>query len=98
MTQRLLKLVNVAMTTGTDEYSVAIPSGAIEVQISCGDATNKIQVYTISVGNGGSPANAWLIEANMTFKLGTTKQDAQTLYLMSSASSIVAQVSYYLDQ
>jgi hypothetical protein len=98
MSQRNLKIVNVAMTTGSNEYSVAIPAGAVDVQIACGDATHTIQVYNVSVGNGGTPANAWLIEANTVFNLGTTKQDAQTLFLMSSSSTIVAQVSYYLDQ
>jgi len=98
MSQRLLNIVNVAMTTGTDEYSVAIPSGAVDLQIACSDAIHTIQVYQVSVGNGGTPANAWTITANTPYKPSTTKQDAQTLYLMSSSSTIVAQVSYYLDQ
>jgi hypothetical protein len=98
MSYRNVQVVNVAMTTGTDEYSVVIPTGAIEVQIKLQDATHTCEVYQVSVGNGGSPANFWTIDAGQVWYLGSTKQDQQTLYLMSATSSVVAEVSYYLDQ
>lgn len=98
MSIRNIQIVNVSMTTGTNEYSVTIPTGAIEVQIKLQDATHTAMVYQVSVGNGGSPANFWNIDAGATWYLGSTRQDQQTLYLMSSTSAVAAEVSYYLDQ
>jgi hypothetical protein len=98
MTQRLVQIINVALTTATDEYSLQIPAGAVDVQMQMGDATHTAQVYQVSVGNGGSPANYWTILPNRSLSLGQTKQDPQTLYVMPASSSTILQVSYYLDQ
>jgi hypothetical protein len=98
MSQRTLQIVNVALTTGNDEYSITIPSGAVNVQMKLADATHTVNIYQVSVGNGGNPANFWTIDADQANPFGPTKQDAQTLYLMSATSSVSLQVSYYLDQ
>jgi hypothetical protein len=98
MSQRTLQIINVALTTANDEYSIAIPAGAINVQMKLADATHTVMVYQVSVGNGGSPANFWTIDAAQLSPFGPTKQDPQTLYLMSGTASVSMQVSYYLDQ
>lgn len=98
MSQRTLQIINVALTTANDEYSIVIPTGAVNVQMKLADATHTVMVYQVSVGNGGSPANFWTIDAAQLSPFGPTKQDAQTLYLMSATSSVSMQVSYYLDQ
>ena len=87
---------NVAMTTATNEYSIAIPPGAINLQLKCRDLVNAIKVYTVSVGNGGSPANFYTINPNSTLSF-FSKAGGQTLYLMSTASAIVLEASYLID-
>jgi hypothetical protein len=98
MSQRNLQIINVSMATANNEYSIVIPSGAMNVQMKLADATHTVMVYQTSVGNGGSPANFWTIDAAQISPFGPTKQDAQTIYLMSGTASVSLQVSYYLDQ
>jgi hypothetical protein len=91
---RNLQIVNVALTTATDEYSIVIPTGASNVQMKLGDATHTAQIYQVSVGNGGTPANAWLLNAGEIYALGVTMQQEETLYAMPATNSTVLQVSY----
>lgn len=84
------------MGTGGNEYSVAIPPGALDVQIALQDATHTMKVYTAGVGNSGSPANYWLIEAGQVLSI-RSKLGGQTLYFMSTTSSVAAQVLYIID-
>jgi hypothetical protein len=98
MSQRQLQIINVALTTANNEYSITIPTGAVNVQMKLGDATNTVKVYQVSVGNAGTPANFWTIDAGQVSPFAPTVQDQQTFYLMSAAAGVSLQVSYYLDQ
>lgn len=81
------------MGTSGNEYSVSIPPNAVNVKIKARDTTNTIKVYTVSVGNGGSPANYVTIPANMIVDL-RGMFGAQILYLMPSANTMVAEIFY----
>lgn len=96
MSQRQLTIQNVSMGTGGNEYSVTVPPGAINVHIKLRDTTNPLKVYTTSVGNT-LPTTYFTVDPDTEFRM-ETKMDNQVVYLQCTASSVVAEVSYFLDQ
>lgn len=89
--------VNVALTTANNEYTLVLPPGAINLQLKMSDATHTAQIYTVSVGNAGTPANSFTIGANQIISF-VTRSGGQTLYVMPNTSNTVLQGAYYLDQ
>ena len=59
------------MTTGNNEYSVAIPPGALNVHIKLRDTTNSLKLYSTSVGNGGTPNPFYTVAPGTTLQLDT---------------------------
>ena len=92
-------IYNVAMTTGGNEYSQAMPKGAKKVIIQLRDASSSspsavMKLYYASVGNT-IPSAYISIPAGCSKALEGVWLDSVTLYFQSPTSTQVAEIEVW---
>lgn len=88
--------LDLAMGTSGNEYALVIPPGALDVHIQLRDTTNTVKLYTVGVGNQGSPSNYFTLNPGKSLEL-RSRLGGQTIYAMPSANTTVLEACWIAD-